>query len=324
MNIFENQSAIEFENRICKHDEYLTVYNAIKKLTQYQGRKAKGMLVTGAIGSGKTLLAHDFGSNELPADTSNPAVKSKPMIYVNVALYRSPNQVISAILEELGDINPFNGNLEKKVARVMCLLKKLGVKLIVIDEFHDLLPRSSIHPSSAVYRFLKGFLDTCEVPFLLIGINGTERILDVDKQLSSRFLPTQYLSEFTCKTKEEMVRFGLVIESLLEHFPRKTKGMQFVESTTLQDGTEDFDLIKNPSLLFRLTLATGGLMRCIMNLLTECIEITQPTDVVDSSVLKQAFENVIHTHLPGNPFDTYEYSLSKVKSQLAREGLYNA
>jgi len=65
------------------------------------------------------------------------------------------------------------------------------------------------------------------------------------------------------------------------------------------------------------------LMRVMVNLLTECIELTKPDDVVDIGVLRVAYDNVVNGSHTLNPFDM-DITLSRIKTRLAKEGLYNA
>lgn len=321
MNNTQSNEITEFENRICWHDDFQDTQNAIEKLLGYIGRKPKAMLLKGKPGTGKTLSAIT-AMNSLHQESCSDCLTTKPSIYINVSLFNSPGQLLSAILEQLGDINPYKGVQPQKVKTIIRLFKEQGVKLVIIDEFQDILPKSSIQPTSKIYRFLKGFLDECGVPFLLLGTDNSERFLEVDNQIRTRFLPTQELFTFNCLTELEKLRFALIIESVLSELPRKTKGLDFTESYGDENGNEVISLKPNHNMLYRLNLATSGVMRVIVNLLTECIELTNPDQIVDNDILKIAYENVVNDSYAINPFDMSN-TLSRVKMRLAKEGLYN-
>lgn len=322
MNTLNLQEIRTFENRLCEHGDFLSAKSAIEKLMCYGGLKPKGMILSGPPGTGKTRLCEsikDEKNRQLLAANSN---QSK-VVYVNTALCTSPNQVVSAVLEELGDIKPDQGTLKTKTTRAVRLLKEHGVALIVLDECHDFMPKSDIKPTSNVYRFIKGFMDECRVPFLLIGTNRTEALLEVDKQLATRFLPTQSLYAFNVCSETEKIRFALVIDSILGQFPRKTKGLSFVQVTEDENGQECYQLVKSHNDLYRLTLATGGLMRSLMSLLSECLELTKTDETVTREVLVKAYDNVIHSSTGKNPFDTKSMPIKQVKNALKKEGLYD-
>lgn len=322
MNNTQSNEITVFENRICWHEDFQDTQNAIEKLLGYIGRKPKAMLLKGKPGTGKTLSALT-AMNSLHQESSSDSLTTKPSVYINVSLFNSPGQLLSAILEQLGDINPYKGVQPQKVKTIIRLFKEQGVKLVIIDEFQDILPKSRIQPTSKIYRFLKGFLDECGVPFLLLGTDNSERFLEVDNQIRTRFLPTQELYTFNCLSESEKLRFALIIESVLSELPRKTKGLDFTESYDDENGEEVISLKSNHNMLYRLNLATSGLMRVIVNLLTECIELTDPDDIVDNDILKTAYDNVVNDSYAINPFDMSN-TLSKVKTRLAKEGLYNA
>jgi hypothetical protein len=275
----------------------------------------------GKPGTGKTLAAETF-IDSLHTESNTYDSRTKPTVYINVSLFNSPGQILSAILEQLGDINPYRGVQPQKVKTIIRLFKELGVKIVIIDEFQDILPKSRIQPTSKIYRFLKGFLDECGVPFLLLGTENSERFLEVDDQIRTRFLPTQELFAFSCLSEAEKLRFALIIESVLLTLPRKHKGLSFTESC-VDDGKEVIKLKSNHNMLYRFNLATNGLMRVMVNLLTECIELTGPDDVVDNMVLQVAYDNVVNGSHTLNPFDM-DITLSRIKTRLAKEGLYNA
>lgn len=322
MNNNQQNEITDFENRICWHDDFQETQDSIKKLLEYSGRKPKARLLTGRPGTGKTLSAMT-AIDAINQESSVGGLRSNQTIYINVSLVNSPSQLLSAILEQLGDVNPYQGVQTQKAKTIIRLFKERGVKLLIIDEFQDILPKSRILPTSKIYRFLKGFMDECGVPFLLLGTENSERFLEVDDQIRTRFLPTQELFAFSCLSAAEKLRFALIIESILLTLPRKHKGLNFTESYLDDDGTEVIKLKSNHNMLYRFNLATNGLMRVMVNLLTECIELTNSDDVVDTGVLLVAYDNVVNGSHTLNPFDM-DISLSRIKTRLTKEGLYNA
>lgn len=322
MNNEQTNEVTKFENCTCWHYDFQEAHDSIEKLLSYKGRKPKGRLLKGPPGCGKTFASLTV-MNSLHKEIDTNDLSTKPCVYVNVSLFNSPSQLLSAILEQLGDINPYKGVQPQKIKTIIRLFKELGVKLIIIDEFHDILPKSHILPTSKIYRFLKGFLDSCGVPFLLLGTENSERFLEVDDQIRTRFLPTQELYAFSCLSEEEKLRFALIIESVLLKLPRKTKGLDFTETFIDEDGNEAIKLKSSHNMLYRLNLATDGLMRVIVDLLTECIEITKADDIVDTDILMLAYDNVVNDNNSINPFDMSN-TLSRVKARLVKKGLYNA
>jgi hypothetical protein len=307
-----------YESLPCKHFSYELATNAITKLLSFKDRKPKGLLITGPSGVGKTYIAEQTALS-LQSPTTE-SLSPKAVIYLDASLYSSVGDALSQILLELGDPTPYQGTIGNKENRACKLLHTLQVKLLIIDEVQDFLPKKGTTPNSKVYKFLKSFLNKCKVPFLLLGTENSETLF-ADDQLRTRFLPTQFIPAFTCYGDVSMSNFALLIEAMTEKLPRKCKGLKFCDEVTLDNGKAGYVLKKEHRLLLRLCLATKGLMRLTSDLLTECIVLTKPDETVDIKVLEQAYNNVINSELPYNPFDT-SIKITKIKNKLIEDNLY--
>jgi len=320
INQIIKEQGITFSNRVCKHSAYLNAYKAIEQLERYRGVKPKGLLVKGYTGTGKSFLAEQIIKSRQPVDTD--CLSTHPVLYINIAEgSKTVGSVVSTLLYELGAPTPFKGNIAIRMIELNELMINMNVELAILDEVHDWIPKSGITPKSDIYLFFKGCLNKWKIPFLFLGTDEAEQVF-VEKQLKDRCLPAQTLSVFTCNGNKNTTNFGKLLCSLLSKFPRETKGMNFVNKTKNDADKTIFTLVKsNRSLLLRLCLATQGQMRIISDLLTGCIYLTKENQVVDISILKQAFDAEVNDRPHGNPFDELMNLRSVIKA-LKQEKLY--
>jgi DNA replication protein DnaC len=316
------EQAITFSNRVCKHPAYLKAFQAVEQLERYRGVKPKGLLVRGKTGTGKSFLAEQIIKNRQNVDTD--CLSTHPVLYINIAEgSKTVGAVVSTLLSELNAPTPFKGTIAKRMLELNTLMQNMNVELVILDEIHDWIPESGVTPKSEIYLFFKSCLNKWKIPFLFLGTDEAEQVF-VDKQLKDRCLPDQTLSVFTCNGVKSMTNFGMLLSSLLDKFPRKTKGMNFIKKTeNVKDKRKPtFSLIKaNRSLLLRICLATQGQMRLLSDLLTDCIYQTKEDEVVNIKVLKKAFDSVVKDKPHGNPFNELINIRSVIKA-LKKEELY--
>lgn len=309
----------EFEAQVCKHPDYEVAMHSVYHMLTRSRRIPKSLAILGAPGTGKTFIAEQVTKSLTATDT--PELTTRPYIYINVALCKTPGQLLTEMLFELGDIAPSKKDDEVvKLRRIQTLLTKCHTKLIIIDEIQDLFPKKGLDKRSAVYKSLKNIKSKLSVPFLYLGTQEAEMMFRVDEQLRDRFWPTHYMGQFNCCTTDDAISFALVIESLLEKYPRKVKGFSFL-NCEIENGVEAYELKPNHSLLLRINLATYGLMRRLIDLLTEALAITTSEEVVDQSVLFDAYNAALNDTHDYNPFDK-DLSIAKVKTRLKQEALY--
>lgn len=314
------EQATTFSNVVCKHPAYLNAYKAVEQLDRYRGVKPKGLLITGETGTGKSFLAEQIIKRRQPVDTDS--LSTHPVIYINIAEgSKTVGAVVSTLLSALGSPTPFKGTIAKRMEELNTLMHNTKVEFVILDEVHDWIPKSGVTPKSEIYLFFKSCLNKWKIPFLFLGTDEAKQVF-VEKQLKDRCLPDQKLSLFTCNGAKSRTNFGMLLYSLLSKFPRKTKGMNFVNKTKNDADKTIFTLVKsNRSLLLRLCLATQGQMRIISDLLTGCIYLTTENQLVDISILKKAFDAEINDRPHGNPFDELMNLRSVIKA-LKQEKLY--
>lgn len=314
------EQAIKFSNTVCKHPAFVNALESIDKLDLFRGVKPKGLLIKGRAGAGKSSLAEHVMKKRQTLDTD--CLTKHPVLYMDIAEgNKTVGAVVSTLLNELGAPTPFKGTIAMRMLELNTLMQNMKVELVILDEIHDWIPKSGVTPKSEIYLFFKSCLNKWKIPFLFLGTEEAEQIF-VDKQLKDRCLPTQTLSIFTCNGDTGMINFGMLLYSLLQKFPRKTAGMNFLKKITNDDGKPVYSLVKaNRSLLLRFCLATKGRIRIVSDLLTGCIYQTEEDEVVNIQVLEKAFAAEVNDRPIFNPFDQNINFRSVIKT-LREEELY--
>jgi hypothetical protein len=147
--------------------------------------KVMGCLITGTSHSGKTTAVRQFKKAYL-----ENVSKAKDN---DIFLYRIPSRArLKGLMSKMGrqlkipDISPKTDKRLKTNVIVEKVAKKLwknGVKLVIIDEFQKLFEL----PGENRIEILSGFNDLVNeshIPIILVGTDGVEKILDVEKYYS--------------------------------------------------------------------------------------------------------------------------------------------
>jgi hypothetical protein len=198
----------------------------------------------------------------------------------------------SALLDALGDPLAFKGTQPEMNARLQNFLADCGVRLVILDDFHHLIDKQTNRILRDVSEWLKVLIKNTGIVYLVVGIEGeVERILNANKQLSRLFV-REYLLPFRWRPDDpdsiaDFARLISYVQTVLE-----------VKLTTAESW---------PVLLFRIHLATGGVMSNIMNLFRQAVRIQQRQGLVGQplslDVLAEAYGQRLQPHVGvDNPF----------------------
>ncbi len=145
------------------------------------------MLLIGATNNGKTRLIEHFLQRH-PAD-ENPGGEHiiAPVIYVQSPPTPSESGLYSNILTMLFERVP-SASEDARRNRVIELLGDIQVKMLVIDELHNMLAGASTKQQQFlnVIKFLGNAL---KIPIVGCGTGDLLRAMSIDGQLQNRFPP---------------------------------------------------------------------------------------------------------------------------------------
>lgn len=248
------------------------------------------LCLMGSTGVGKTTLVRSYVA-AFPRRETERGTRS-PVLYLETPHPITVKGMTSALLDALGDPLAFKGTQPEMNARLQNFLADCGVRLVILDDFHHLIDKQTNRILRDVSEWLKVLIKNTGIVYLVVGIEGeVERILNANKQLSRLFV-REYLLPFRWQLDEpesitDFARLMSYVQTVLE-----------VKLTTAEPW---------PVLLFRIHLATGGVMSNIMNLFRQAVRIQQRQGLVGQplslDVLADAYSQRLQPHVGvDNPF----------------------
>lgn len=161
--------------------------------------KARGLLITGHAGAGKTTVIEYW--KEIHPDIETDEGVIKPVLYVKVPETPTKRAIVAAILGAMGYNAPKDINSFDIIEEIRKKVELLGVLLIILDEAHHVL--ESKDPVD-VSEFLKSLLNAIEVGIVLSGAPSLNE-LKTSAQFSRRLMPDVRLRPYNwCNTVERL------------------------------------------------------------------------------------------------------------------------
>jgi len=248
------------------------------------------LCLMGATGVGKTTLVRSYVA-AFPRRETERGTRS-PVLYLETPHPITVKGMTSALLDALGDPLAFKGTQPEMNARLQNFLADCGVRLVILDDFHHLIDKQTNRILRDVSEWLKVLIKNTGIVYLVVGIEGeVERILNANKQLSRLFV-REYMLPFRWRPDEpesitDFARLMSYVQTVLE-----------VKLTVAEPW---------PILLFRIHLATDGVMSNIMNLFRQAVRIQQRQGLVGQplslDVLADAYSQRLQPHVGvDNPF----------------------
>lgn len=230
--------------------------------------KAKGLLLYGLAGSGKTTVIEDFISRH--PDISTPDGDIRRIITVEMPEATTKKALVNTILGELGYRASYKDSANDIIADIVDKVKRIGVEMIIIDEGHHVVSGKSIE---AVTEFLKSLLNRIGCEIVVVGLPDLRKLHDYP-QLNRRLVPDVVLEPYDWTTIPGRMEFLI----LMKQFD-KLLGLP----ETSNFGCEEMAM--------RMYVATGGSIGIVTKYLSRALELATVRHLkrIDAALLAEVY-----------------------------------
>lgn len=143
-------------------------------------------LLIGESNNGKTSILHRYVNANPPYMDKVSKELVLPVLFLECPTEPSERGFYINILEALKAPYQTSERIEVRRMRIIHLIKKLKVKLIMIDEIHSILA-GTINKQRAFLNLIKYLSNTLKISFVCSGTKLAANAISTDPQLMSRF-----------------------------------------------------------------------------------------------------------------------------------------
>ena len=165
--------------------------SAMEDLLTFPKRtRMPNLLLVGPSNNGKTMIVEKFRREHLrgaEADLREGAI-AVPVLKVQMPPAPDERRFFSAVLEALGAPDRSNDRLAAKQDMAMRMLRATNVRLLVIDEVHNILSGSR-DQQRRFLNLLRWLGNELQIPLVAVGTSEALRAIQSDDQLANRITP---------------------------------------------------------------------------------------------------------------------------------------
>lgn len=145
------------------------------------------MLLVGGSNNGKTRLIQTFAMRHQPEENSSGDHIIAPVLYTQAPPAPSEAGFYAGILSTLFERIPVSST-EAKRMRVIQVLRGVGLKVLIIDELHNILAGASVKQQQFL-NMIKYLGNELQISIVGCGTGDLLRAVSIDPQIQNRFTP---------------------------------------------------------------------------------------------------------------------------------------
>ncbi|WP_333797968.1 TniB family NTP-binding protein [Rheinheimera sp.] len=148
------------------------------------------IVLVGDTNNGKSTLVKRFCQQNPASDNPNGDAVVAPVMYIQAPPVPDEGRFYNAILDSLFAPYKPSERVDKKQFQVLKLLRYAQLKILVVDEIHQILAGST-HRQRAFLNVLKYLSNELQISIVAVGTKDALRALQTEPQLANRFRPIQ-------------------------------------------------------------------------------------------------------------------------------------
>lgn len=165
--------------------------SALEDLLSFPKRtRMPNLLLIGPSNNGKTMIVEKFRRSHLPGseESARDGAIRVPVLKVQMPPAPDERRFFSAILDALGAPDRLNDRLSTKQDTAVRMMRATGVRMLVIDEVHNMLCGSR-DQQRRFLNLLRWLGNELQIPLVAVGTAEGLRAIQSDDQLANRFTP---------------------------------------------------------------------------------------------------------------------------------------
>jgi Bacterial TniB protein len=156
--------------------------------THPKTHRMPNLLIVGDTNAGKTMLANRFVQGHQANDNPDGDAAIVPVLAIQAPPGPDESRFYNTILEALSAPHNPRERVAQKQFQVLRLLKQIGLRMLIIDEVHNILT-GPVTKQRQFLNVLKYLGNDLQIPLVGLGTREALRAIQADPQLANRFEP---------------------------------------------------------------------------------------------------------------------------------------